>query len=212
MNRSTLFEAIETAYEWAQATLDLSQCYYGEPHWKGPFVSSPYPYYFFLAGLAAQLRCRRILEMGTHFGGSIFSIARGLEHSGILQTAEIVTIDTNDSNRAAFRTSQPVKRILGNCLDRRVARQAASEFTGSVDLMFVDTTHTYEHTQSCLETYIPLVLPRLVIVDDIRLNDSMSELWKDLVSNYGNCAIDITDHSRRGKEVGFGLLICGFAD
>jgi predicted O-methyltransferase YrrM len=207
-DRSSVLQAIETAYEYAREHINLSGCYYGEPHSKGPFVDTPNAYYFFLAGLVAQLRCSRILEIGTHFGGSIFSMARGVEYAGLLPWAEIVTIDIKDSNSEAFRTQALVKRVLGNCLDDAIAQKVARSFTGPVDLMFIDAVHDYEHTNRCLEQYLPLVSPRLVILDDIRLRSSMKKLWLDLSAAYGERAIDITDCSHREKNVGFGLLIC----
>ena len=208
MDQLRLMQAIETAYEWAIAKLDLSQCHYGKPHWDGAFIDRPLPYYFFLAGLVAKLRCSRILEIGTHFGGSIFSIARGVEYSGPVPDPEIVTVDVRDNNSAAFQENPSVRRVLGNCLDLNIAREVASVFTAPVDLLFVDTIHAYAHTKRCLDIYLPLVLPCLVLLDDIHLNESMSGLWKDLESTYGNRAIDVTEQSRRGKEVGFGLLMC----
>lgn len=208
MHRSTLMQAIETAYAWGKANLDLSECHYGKPHWGGQFVDSPLPYYFFLAGLVAQLQCSRILEIGTHFGGSIFAIERGVQYSHLIHRAEIVTVDVRDNNNLAFQSKRSVKQILGNCLDLYVAREAAASFTAPVDLLFVDTIHEYSHTRKCLDMYVPLALPSLVILDDIHLNDSMAVLWRELVSAYGNRAIDITLDSHREQDVGFGLLIC----
>jgi predicted O-methyltransferase YrrM len=205
-DRSSLLEAIETAYEFAKGHIDLSGCCYG-PHGKGPFLEIQ-GYYFFLAGLVAQLRCSRILEIGTHCGGSIFSMTRGVEYAGLRPSAEIVTVDLKDKNREGFQRNRIVKRVIGNCYDDAVAQKVALSFTGHVDLMFVDHHHDCEHTNRCLERYLPLVSPRLVVLDDIRLNPSMAKLWGDLSVAYGEMAIDVTDASRREKKVGFGLLIC----
>ncbi len=207
-DRNVLLHAIETAYTFAKQNIDLSGCYYGEPFRKGPFVDKPCSYYFFLAGLVAQLRCSRILEIGTHFGGSIFSMARGVGYSGLVQTADVITVDVKESNSEAFRTNELVIRILGDCLDDDVVQHVTQSFSGPVDLMFIDAVHNYEHTNRCLQRYSPLVSPRLVILDDIRLNPSMESLWKYRVVSCGDRAIDITDYSHREKNVGFGLLIC----
>lgn len=207
-DRSTLLQAIDSAYECGKENVDLTGCYYGKPHRKGPFIDTPHEYYFFLAGLVARLRFSRILEIGAHFGGSIFSMARGVEYGGLVQSAELVTVDRRDTNSESFRSNQVVKRILGDCLNRDIAQKVGSSFTGKIDLMFIDAIHQYEHTNRCLQQYLPLVSPWLVILDDIRLNPSMEKLWENLSATYGDRAIDITDCSRREKDVGFGLLIC----
>jgi cephalosporin hydroxylase len=207
-DRSIVLHASETAYDFAKENIDLSGCYYGQPHWEGPFVDRPSGYYYFLAGFVAQLRCSRIFEIGAHFGGSIFSMARGVEYSGLAQSAEIVTVDPVDRNTDAFRANQLVKRILGNSLDVDVTQRVLLSFTGRVDLMFIDAIHTYEVTNGFLEHYLPIVSPRLVVLDDTRLNPSMERLWSDLSKVYGERAIDVTDCSHRGKNAGFGLLIC----
>jgi cephalosporin hydroxylase len=208
-DRSLVLQAVDTAYTFAKRKINLSGCYYGKPHWKGPFVDKPYSYYFFLAGLVAQLRCSRILELGTHFGGSIFSMARGVEYSGLAKSAEIVTVDIKDSNSEAFRANEMVTRFLGDCLDEDIAASIAQSFSGPVDLMYLDAEHNCEHTNRCLQEYSLLVSPRLVILDDIHLNASMERLCKHLQNAYGDRAIDVTDCSHREKKVGFGLLICG---
>jgi cephalosporin hydroxylase len=206
-DKSKLQQCLDTAYAFGRTRIDLSGCYYGAPHWQGPFVDKPLEYYFFLAGLVAQLCCSRILELGTHFGGSIFSMVRGLEAVGLRESAEIVTVDLADSNSEGFRANQTVRRILGDCLSADIVRRVARSFTGPVDLLFIDAAHDYEHTHRCLDTYVPVVSPGLVILDDIHLNASMNRLWTDLSTKYGACAIDITTQSHREPDVGFGLLI-----
>lgn len=206
-DRASLQQAIESAYEFAKKHIDLSGIYYGLTS-KGHFIDRPTPYYFFLAGLVAQLRCSRILEIGANFGGSIFSMARGVDCAGLLPSAEIVTVDFKDKNGEAFQKNRLVRRIIGNCFDNAIAQRVVSSFTRNVDLMFIDHHHDYAHTIRCIEQYLPLVSPRLIVLDDIRLNPSMEKLWENLLPSYGDRAIDVTDASRREKNVGFGLLIC----
>jgi predicted O-methyltransferase YrrM len=205
-DRLSVLQAIEIAYEYAKEHIDLSGIYYGQTG-KGTFIDTSPKYYFFLAGLVALLRCTRILEIGANFGGLIFSMARGFEQAG-LASPEIVTVDLKNKNEEGFRKNRLVKRFIGNCSDDAVAQKVASSFTGPVDLMFIDATHDYDHTNGCLEQYLPLVSPRLIALDDIRLNPSMEKFWESLSAAYGDKAIDVTDSSRRDKKVGFGLLIC----
>lgn len=204
--RSSVLQAIESAYEYAKQHIDLSGIYYGQT-FKGHFIDSAPAYYFFLAGLVAQLRCSRLLEIGANFGGSIFSMARGIESAGLLQSAEIVTVDLKGKNNEAFQKRPFVNRVIGNCFDDAIEQRVALSFTGHVDLMFIDHNHDYDHTNRCLQEYSLLVSPHLVVLDDIYLNASMQRLWKHLLDTYGDRAIDITDCAHREKRVGFGLLM-----
>jgi cephalosporin hydroxylase len=200
--------AIENAVQYANKYIDLSGCYYGEHRGNGKFYDQPFTYYFFLAGFVAQLRYSRILEIGAHFGGSIFSIARGVEHANLKQTTEIVTVDMQEMNSKQFRATPFVKRILGNCFDAQVVRKVSSSFTGSIDLMFIDAIHSYEFTKRCCEQYFPIVRPKIVVFDDIHLNSSMESFWQELSVTYSESAIDVTTYCR--PQAGFGLLICSF--
>lgn len=200
-------EILERAYEFALQHIDLTGCGYGKPHWRGPHIDGPQPYYYFLAGLVALSRASRVLELGTHFGGSIFSVARAMAHRGGGPSPEIVTVDLRARNADAFRAYPAVTRLIGNCLDPGVAERVGEAFSGPVDLMFVDVTHEYEQTKRCLDIYVPLVAPTLVILDDIRLNPSMARLWTDLSHAYGDRAFDITECARRERDVGFGMLL-----
>jgi predicted O-methyltransferase YrrM len=199
-------EILERAYEFALQHIDLTGCSYGKPHWPGPYIDRPQLYYYFLAGLVALRRSSRVLELGTHFGGAIFSVARAMTYQGN-PSPEIVTVDLRARNTDAFNVNPAVTRLIGNCLDPAVAERVGKSFSGPVDVMFVDVTHEYEHTKRCLDIYVPLVAPALVILDDIRLNSSMARLWTELSNAYGDRALDITECSRREPDVGFGMLL-----
>ena len=217
MDCNTVERILPTAYDFGRQHIDLSGCHYGEPFgkgrfvdWafgKGPFVDRALDYYYFLAGPVAQLRCSRILELGAHFGGSIFSMVRGIEYAGLRSSAEVVTIDIVNRNPEGFKAVPLVRHFLGSCFDPAMVRAAADAFSWPVDILFIDIMHTYEQTSRCLKCYVPAVSPRLIILDDIRLNASMSQLWDELVASYGDRAIDVTRWARREDEVGFGLLV-----
>lgn len=199
--------ALEQAFNFGKDEIDLSECYYGESHWSELFIDKPHDYYYFLAGIVAKLKCRRILELGTHFGGSIFSMAKGLEHVKQSQV-EIVTVDIRDNNTEAFENNKIVTRFLGNCLSPGIIQKIGHSFSGAIDLLYIDSHHYYNHTRKCVDVYLKLVSPRYIIIDDIYLNDSMRQLWNELKNEHGDNAIDITGYSRREENVGFGLLVC----
>jgi cephalosporin hydroxylase len=207
MDRSELERILPTTYEFARQHIDLSGCYYGKSFGEGPFVDWALDYYYFLAGLVAQFKCARILEIGAHFGGSIFSMVRGIECAGLLSSAEVVTMDVVKRSPDRFNAVPLIKHVLGSCFDPSKVHAATESFSGPVDLLFIDFVHTYEQTKRCLDCYVPTVSPRFVILDDIRLNASMTRLWDELRAGYGNGAIDVTHWARREEDVGFGLLV-----
>lgn len=102
-----------------------------------------------------------------------------------------------------------MRRIVGDCFDRDLASQVRLSFTAPIDLMFIDVVHDYDTTRRCIDLYLPLAAPELVILDDIRINDAMRSLWHELSAAHGDNAVDVTGPSRRGAAEGMGLLICG---
>lgn len=87
------------AVAWlAGMAVDLAGIQFG-PGVPGPqnkaLVPGPHPYYCFLAGLVRSQGCSRILEIGTHFGGSALSMLRGI---GDPARAKLVTVDITDRN------------------------------------------------------------------------------------------------------------------
>src|SRR3954468_22996119 len=77
----------------SREAFDLRGVGYGKVHWgDGVGVyTEPLDYYFFLAAMVRLTDSRRIVEVGTHHGGSAKALAAGLpdpDHS------RIVTFDT----------------------------------------------------------------------------------------------------------------------
>jgi len=190
----------------AGRTIDLAGIQFGPsfPGFKDKgFVPGPYPYYYFLAGLVRSQGCNRILEIGTHFGGSGLAMLRGIADP---VKANLVTIDTTDLNPALHGVAGFTK-LTGDANGEAVLREATDRFAGSpIDLMFVDSSHSFIATALSVGVYGLLVRPRLVALDDISFNDGMRALWSQLQASYEavNCS-DIVP-AIRIKECGFGLL------
>src|SRR5437762_58393 len=62
--KPSLIEIIKRAWEVGQ-TFDLSDVGYGPAHWKAEkkLHETPFPYYYFLAGLVRSQNCKRIFEI-----------------------------------------------------------------------------------------------------------------------------------------------------
>jgi len=185
--------------------VDLQGCSYGSRFLKKEFLNAPVDYYFLLAGLVRTLDLKHILELGTHWGGAIKSMCRGLRHPDSPEN-RLVTVDINYKNADGFGSYPQIKRITGDSFDRRIMDAVVASFPGPLDLLFVDTDHDYRQTYRNLATYGNRLAPRLMVLDDIHLNHSMDRLWRDLKDRMGNRAFDASHLCNR--EVGFGILLC----
>jgi hypothetical protein len=190
----------------AGRAIDLTGIQFG-PGFRGwqetDFVPGPVPYYYFLAGLVRSQGCLRILEVGTHFGGSALSMLRGI---GEASKAKLITIDIRELNPALHRVAGLTK-LTGDANSEAVVREVMDRSAGSpIDLMFVDGDHSFMATASSFGVYGMLLRPRLVVLDDIAINDGMRALWSMLRGSFEavNCS-DVVP-AIRIKECGFGLL------
>jgi hypothetical protein len=205
-SRAVGLESIVKEAWLAGRAIDLAGIQFGPsfPGFKDKgFVPGPYPYYYFLAGLVRSQGCNRILEIGTHFGGSGLAMLRGIGDPG---KAKLVTVDTTDLNPALHGLAGFTK-LTGDANGETVVRDVVDRFDGSpIDLMFVDSSHNFMATASSVGVYALLLRPRLVVLDDIAFNEGMRALWSQLRATYEavNCS-DIVP-AIRIKECGFGLL------
>lgn len=195
MGNQTLALICEQAKVAGQA-IDITGCRYGLHNRTKQDIGET-EYYRFLAGFVQVIKARQVLEVGTHYGGSIMAMARGAE-----KDARLVTVDITHKNATAFKPYTNIKRIQGDSLAPPTARLVLSCFARPIDLIYIDSLHTKEAVLGNLETYAPLQ-PRYAVLDDIHISDSMNELWMELQGRYETC--DLSDIADR-KRVGFGAV------
>ena len=188
--------------------IDLTGCNYGLQRRTGVFINKPVSYYYFLAGFVSSQRLSYILELGTHFGGSIMSMSRGLRED-VVSESRLVTVDKNMENIEGFNNYPHIRRIHGDILNPDVLHKVTGEFDRPIDLLFIDTSHKYEHVKEVINLYAHLLKPRFMILDDIFLNDSMKSLWSEMEEEFGDRVFDATQVSRRGRgdSIGFGVIL-----
>jgi len=185
--------------------INLSKYHYGRTNGCCPNIKRPTNYYFFLAGLVRTQGLRYILEIGTHFGGSILSMRKGLNKRHVFNS-KLVTIDIVKNDIHGLGGFPKIHRIKGNSLEKEVAAKAISCFKKSIDLLYIDSIHEYGHTMANIDLYGPKLDPLYIVLDDIRQCDSMRKLWSDLIIKYGNDrAYDASDIAIR-KGAGFGII------
>jgi len=185
-------------------TIDLSRCYYGETTGCCPFMERPTNYYYFLAGFVRILKLRKILEIGTHFGGAIMSMARAIPKWHIPRST-LVTVDIAHKNKDGFKAYPYIKRISGDSLSDKTIKEAIASFTDPIGLLYIDSLHEYWHTKKNIDVYAGRLNPRYIILDDIRQCDSMRRLWTDIVKDFKDKAFDASEVCIR-KGAGFGVI------
>jgi predicted O-methyltransferase YrrM len=179
-----LSETIREA--WAlRSEFDLNNVGYGRIHWGNlrDVVRTPSSQYFFLAGITRLTGATKVLEIGTHQGGSTRSIAKGLSEPA---KSRIVTFDVTPDGAAAFAGDPVIHAYNQNANSPEALDTCLREFgSASLDFAFIDSTHdfwtTFQHFGLCAS----LLSCPLIILDDITLNDSMLKLWTLIRQRYG---------------------------
>lgn len=184
--------------------MDLTGCDYG-PHKRSNLYLGVQPYYHFLAGFVQTLGCRTILEIGTSYGGSMMAMSRGCPADQ--PETKLVTIDKVDIAGQQLLDLRHIQRVHGDSLAPATVREAGLHLTSPIDLLYIDSKHSYDHTKSNILLYGAAFCPRFVILDDIHLNAEMDALWSEMSATYRNHAFDASDLAKRPG--GFGVLECG---
>lgn len=186
--------------------IDLAGCNYGETDGCCRYVGRPTSYYYFLAGLARTRGLRYVLESGTHCGGSILSIYRGIGEENI-GDCRLVTVDIAVKNAEVMDRHPRITRICGDSLNPEIIEKASGSFDGPIDLLYIDSLHEYAHTKECMDAYSRRLDPEFIVLDDIRLSGEMARLWREIEERFGPSALDISEMVSR-RKAGFGIVRC----
>ncbi|HEY1663434.1 MAG TPA: class I SAM-dependent methyltransferase [Verrucomicrobiae bacterium] len=198
---------------WSEReSFDLSGIGYGQPHWGNTNqpVVAPHPYYFFLAGLVKITGARKIVEVGTHQGGSARAMAKAFPGP---TAGKILTFDITPYGSQMF-AGHPAIRAYNCDANSEAGFNHVIEQFGEprIDLVFIDGMHDFWFTLMSVLIYGEICAARYIVLDDISLNPEMEKLWALLRSRYGTKnVIDATqvDETIRRPGViapGFGVI------
>jgi hypothetical protein len=160
----------------ARYNFDLTGIGYGKIHWgnQQDIVSSPYPYYFFLAGMVHITEASNITEVGTHQGGSARAMAIGLGR----RPGKIVTFDVTDEGVKTIGENTTIKPFQCDANSEQAYRTCVREFgNNKIDFAFIDTAHKFWPTVQSFILYAEILAADFVVLDDITLNEEMREFW-----------------------------------
>jgi predicted O-methyltransferase YrrM len=119
----------------------------------------PSPYYRVLRDLVATARPSIAVELGTDGGGAALNMALGCPQTMVFtidhtRTPTVEIVEKKFDN-VTFYLADSVERVSW-FLD------------GTVGLLFVDTTHTYEQTTAEHNAWLPKMMPGgLIVFDDV---------------------------------------------
>lgn len=173
LSTSPLPEIVKEAWETGQ-TIDLATVGYGRIHWgnKQDVDDHPHPYYYFLAGIVRTFGLSRILEIGTHWGGATRAMHRGM----IEPTAgKIVTVDITTESDNRLKSYPDIVKVVGDANIESTMTEVLTHFGNRpVDLIYIDALHFAMPTFQNYALYTAALRPKVVVFDDITLNEEMS--------------------------------------
>ena len=135
----------------------------------------PSPYYRFMRILAQNLQPKLSVELGVCGGGGSFHLAIGWPEG------RVIGVDVADDHPVNLRF------ITERCPnfnfweeDSVKAAQPIYQLYGEVDILFLDSVHTFEHTTAELKAYQPYLSNRAVVLFDDLFRPEMVGLWESL--------------------------------
>jgi predicted O-methyltransferase YrrM len=169
--------------------------------------------------LVARLRPRRVLEIGTARGGTLWAWCQVAADD-----ATIVSLDLpggpfagghydTDKFHTYVRPAQRLTLIRDDSHSSDVRGEVAAAFDGPVDFLFIDGDHTYEGARMDFEMYAPLVRPGgIVAFHDIiehrpETGCEAHRFWHEVKGDYQHIEfVDPSDDRGWGPWGGIGVL------
>lgn len=152
-------------------------------------------YYKWFPALIQNTQPKQIVELGGAMGASALCMLSTLPHDSVIYSITLPEggLEFSFVNRVDSR----LKTVLGDDLDLN-SWPKELDFS-KTDILFVDAEHTEEQLRKELDLYLPLVgSGTLIVVDDIKLNDGLWKVWKEL--QYPKLDVSELHHS------GFGIF------
>lgn len=135
----------------------------------------PSPYYQFLRLLAANMKSNLSVELGVSGGGGSLHLAMGNPDG------TVIGVDfawDNPENIGFIQNRYP--NFIFMRKDSIEAAPAIFKEYGKIDILFIDTTHTYDQTLSEFNAYRDYLSDNFVVCVDDLFRPGMKEAWADL--------------------------------
>jgi len=167
----------------------------------------PSPYYRFFRLLTSQVKPALSVELGVCGGGGSFHMAVGWPGGTVVG----VEREDGDDWRASQHERDNWTFIRGLCPnfvlwrgDSVESAPAVARAHGAVDLLFIDTTHTYAQTMAEWAAWEPHLSARAVVMLDDLHRPGMGDAWAD-VPWPNKLRLDALHDGTPGVGGGFGV-------
>lgn len=171
-----------------------------------PVLCTQYKNEFYeLVKLLKILKPVSILELGTHYGGTLYQWLKYAKES-------VVAVDNYHINEHYYsdwseETQRNIFSIKGRTEDDKIVTEAAKY--SPYDFVFIDADHAYTSAKSDWENYAPMANPyidSLIAFHDILpfKNTEVDRLWEEIKPHYDHWEF-IEDPEQAG--CGIGVLI-----
>lgn len=156
-------------------------------------------HYFFAYDLVRNIKPKIIVELGTHKGNSLFSMAQAIKDEGL--NTEIHGVDTWEGDSQAGFYGEDIFKEFKNIskkyykdvnivTHKMFFDDALKEFKdNSIDILHIDGLHTYEAVKHDFETWLPKVKKDSGVImfhDVCETKDDFGvyKLWEELQKKY----------------------------
>lgn len=142
-----------------------------------PMPGSEWPpsmYYRYLGELAAVIKARVFVELGTCGGGCARHVA--LRN----KSCKVITLDIMKLPQVTLAEKQApnMEFVLGD--SSAMAATIGPKYTSQIDLLFIDTVHEYDFALRELNAWKPYLAPGAIVCFDDLYREGMDKLWRDL--------------------------------
>ncbi len=158
----------------------------------------PSPYYRFLRLIAEEIQSRLSVELGVCGGGGTLHMAMASKQAvGVDLTyheyADNISWIEEHYPNVYFHTNDSI----------RIAPLIFKHF-GAIDLLFIDTTHTYEQTMDEYDAYKPFLSDKAVVCLDDLYRPGMDLAWSEMPET--KARFDFLHPSQSPTDGGFGIV------
>lgn len=158
----------------------------------------PSPYYRFLKLLAEDMNSRLSVELGVCGGGGSLHLAMGSQRA----VGVDVTYHEYQDNKQWLGQNYPNLNLFeGDSVE--FAPYVYRRF-GQIDILFIDTTHTYDQTMAEYNAYQPYLSMQAVIVLDDLFREGMDRVWAEMPET--KARFDFLHPSASPTDGGLGVI------
>lgn len=155
------------------------------------------PYYRFLKLLAEEMGSRLSVELGLCGGGGSLHLA--------MSSARVIGVDITleypDNIRWIRRNYDNFEFLHGDSVQ---VAPIIFEAKGEIDVLFIDTTHTYKQTKAEYDAYTPYLSDTAIVCLDDLFRPGMDQAWAEMPET--KARFDFLHPSQSPTDGGFGVI------